>query len=570
MERVWLQHYDPGVPEDVAVPEKTLPEMFRQTVERFPDHPHLKFMRNTLTYRQVSELADTFAAVLAGLGLRKGSRVALNLPNSPQFVFCYLGAMQAGCTVIPCNPIYTEREMEHQLVDCEAELIVTMSRFYPQIRKLKSKTGLRTIISTNIKDYFPRWLQPLYTLAMEKKSGDRVKLEPGDYRLTALMKRYAGVAGPRVKVEPSSPACIMYTGGTTGLAKGVVLSHRNLVVNPIAIFSWMPDAREGQEIGLALLPFFHVFGLGTLLNLSLIYCGTLLLIPQFDVKMLLSNIHRNRPTIFTGVPTMFIAIINHPDLKKYDLSSLRVCISGGAPLPQEVQRKFHELTGCRLLEGYGLSEAPPVTHINPLYGGGKPGTIGIPIPGTLAKIVSLDDPGLALPPGEIGQLAVKGPQVMGGYLKRPGETAAVLRDGWFLTGDIATMDRDGYFTLVDRQKEMIISGGYNIYPREIEEVLYAHGKILEAAVVGRPDPYRGEIVKAYLALKEGESMTEQEVIEYCKQQLAIYKVPHRVEFRAELPKSLIGKVMKRLLQEETAEGPAASEDQINDREVEQQ
>ena len=507
-------------------------------------------MRGTLTYDEVNALADNFAAVLVGLGLKKGSRVALNLPNCPQFVFCYLGALQAGCTVVPFNPIYTEREMEHQLNDCGAEIMVTLSRFYPQIRKLKRKAHLRTIISTNIKEYFPGWLKPLYTLAMEKKSGDRVKIEANDYRLPALMKKYRDAATPFVKVEPDFPACIMYTGGTTGLAKGAVLTHRNLIANTTAIFSWMPDAEEGKEIGLALLPFFHSFGLSTCLNLSLVYCGTVLLIPQFDVKMLLSNIHRNKPTLFPGVPTMYIAIINYPHLKGYDLTSLRSCISGAASLPLEIQKKFEELTGCRLLEGYGLSEASPVTHINPIYGEGRSGSIGIPIPSTLAKIVGMENPDEDMAIGEVGQLAIKGPQVMQGYLNQPEETAEVLRDGWLLTGDLARMDEDGFFYIVDRQKEMIISGGYNIYPREVEEVLYAHGKIMEAAVVGLPDPYRGEIVKAYVVLKEGESMTEEEVIDYCKGKLARYKVPRSAEFRAELPKSLVGKVMKRLLLEE--------------------
>jgi len=550
MERIWLKHYDPGVPHEVKIPDRSLPELFKDTAGKFPDHPHLKFMRGTLTYDEVNALADNFAAVLVGLGLKKGSRVALNLPNCPQFVFCYLGALQAGCTVVPFNPIYTEREMEHQLNDCGAEIMVTLSRFYPQIRKLKRKAHLRTIISTNIKEYFPGWLKPLYTLAMEKKSGDRVKIEANDYRLPALMKKYRDAATPFVKVEPDFPACIMYTGGTTGLAKGAVLTHRNLIANTTAIFSWMPDAEEGKEIGLALLPFFHSFGLSTCLNLSLVYCGTVLLIPQFDVKMLLSNIHRNKPTLFPGVPTMYIAIINYPHLKGYDLTSLRSCISGAASLPLEIQKKFEELTGCRLLEGYGLSEASPVTHINPIYGEGRSGSIGIPIPSTLAKIVGMENPDEDMAIGEVGQLAIKGPQVMQGYLNQPEETAEVLRDGWLLTGDLARMDEDGFFYIVDRQKEMIISGGYNIYPREVEEVLYAHGKIMEAAVVGLPDPYRGEIVKAYVVLKEGESMTEEEVIDYCKGKLARYKVPRSAEFRAELPKSLVGKVMKRLLLEE--------------------
>ncbi|NLA04936.1 MAG: long-chain fatty acid--CoA ligase [Firmicutes bacterium] len=550
MERTWLKHYDPGVPHEVEIPEKALPEIFEETVNKFPEHTHLKFMRGSLTYREISALADNFAAVLAKLGLKKGSRVALNLPNCPQFVFCYLGALKAGCVVIPCNPIYTERELEHQLNDSAAELMVTLSRFYPTIRKIKEKTRLRTIISTNIKEYFPGWLKILYTLAMEKKSGDRVTIGDGDHRLPGLLKESAGAPVPEIKVDPGLPACIMYTGGTTGLPKGAVLSHRNLVANAVTIFSWMPDAEEGKEIGLALLPFFHSFGLSTCLNLSLAYCGTMLLIPQFDVKMLLGNIHRNKPTLFPGVPTMYIAIMNHPQVKKYDLTSLRTCISGAASLPLEVQKKFQEITGCRLLEGYGLSETSPVTHINPIYGKRKNGSIGIPIPGTLAKIMDMNDPDLEMKTGELGQLAIKGPQVMQGYLNQPEETAKVLRDGWLLTGDLARMDEDGFFYIVDRQKEMIISGGYNIYPREVEEVLYAHEKILEAAVVGLPDPYRGEIVKAYLVLREGETMTEEEVINYCEQNLARYKVPRQAEFKEDLPKSLVGKVLKRLLLKE--------------------
>ncbi len=550
MERIWLQHYDTGVPHELAVPEKNIVKLFKDTAAKFPDHPHLIFMRRTFSYQEVNALADNFSAVLAGLGLKKGSRVALNLPNSPQFVFCYLGALQAGCTVIPCNPLYTEREMQHQLGDSEAELVVTLSRFYPQVRKLKQKTALRTIISTNIKEYFPWWLQPLYSMAVEKKSGDRVSVEKGDYRMPALMKRYSADPVPEVEVEPDFPACIMYTGGTTGLPKGAVLTHRNMVANTVSIFGWIPDLEEAKEIGLTLIPFFHIYGLGTCLNLTLLYCGTLLLIPHFDVKMMLNNIHRYKPTLFPGVPTMYVALINHPDLNQYDLSSLRLCLSGAAPLPLEVQKRFMALTGCRMLEGYGLTEAAAVSHVNPYYGKNKPGSIGMPTPGMLAKIVDMSNPEQELKTGEVGQLALKGPQIMAGYLNRPAETAAALHKGWLLTGDLARMDEDGYFYIVDRRKEMIISGGYNIYPREIEEVLYAHEKVKEAAVVGLPDPYRGEIAKAFLVLREGETMTEEEVFDYCREQLARYKVPRKVEFRTELPLSMVGKVLKRLLLEE--------------------
>ncbi len=548
-ERRWLQHYDPEVPHDVAIPEKTLPELFNNTVARFPGHPYLIFMGRSFSYREVKALADNFAAVLVGLGVKKGSRVALNLPNSPQFVFCLLGALQAGCTVIPFNPIYTEREIKHQLGNCEAEIMVTLSRFYPRIRQVKSESRLRTIISTNIKEYLPRWLQPLYTLFREKSGGDRIKVEPGDYHLPALMKKYGADPVPAVRVDPDFPACIMYTGGTTGLPKGAILTHRNLVANIVTFYSWIPDMKEAQEIGVAQLPFFHAYGLSTCLTLTAIYCGTLLLFPEFEVKTLLKTIHRYKPTLFPGVPTMYIALVNHPDLKKYDLSSLRICVSGAAAMPLEVLKTFEELTGCRMLEGYGLTEATTGTHFNPC-GKRKIGSVGLPLPGTWARIVDLDDPDREMEVGAVGQMAVKGPQITPGYLNNPEETEKVMHRGWLLTGDLARMDEDGYFYIVDRQKEMIISGGYNIYPREIEEVLYAHEKIKEAAVLGLPHPYRGEIAKAFLVLREGETMTEKEVLDYCKQELAIYKVPHQIEFRPSLPLSLVGKVLKRLLREE--------------------
>ncbi len=550
MERRWLKHYDLEVPHDIEIPAKTLPELFKDTVSRYPEHPYLIFMRRAFSYREVEALAGNFAAVLAALGMKKGSRIALNLPNSPQFVFCFLGALQAGCTVIPFNPIYTEREVKYQLGNCEAELMVTLSRFYPRIRKVKGESNLHTIISTSIKEYLPRWLRPLYGAFMEKKSGDRVKVAPGDHHLPELMKKYSTAPVPEVRVEPASPACIMYTGGTTGLPKGAILTHRNLVANIITFYSWIPDMEEGEEIGVALLPFFHAYGLSTCLTLTAIYCGTLLLIPHFDVKMLLKTIHRYRPTLFPGVPTMYIALINHPDLNRYDLSSLRICVSGAAPLPLEVLKRFEELTGCRMLEGYGLTEATTGTHFNPVSGKRKIGSVGIPLPGTRARIVDPVDPDREMEVGAVGQMAVQGPQITPGYLNNPEETENVMHRGWLLTGDLARMDEDGYFYIVDRQKEMIISGGYNIFPREIEEVLYAHEKIKEAAVVGLPDPYRGEIAKAFLVLREGETMTEEELLDYCRQELAKYKVPHRVEFREELPLSMVGKVLKRLLREE--------------------
>lgn len=550
MEKIWLKNYDDGVPHEIELPQKTIPQLFQKTVEKFPRHTLLRFMLAGYTYGEVDKLSNRFAHMLKGLGMKKGGRVALNLPNCPQFVIAYIGALKAGCTVIPCNPLYTERELLHQLNDCEAEIMVTMSRFYPKVRKLKDRSKLKTIISTNIKDYFPGFIKFFYTLFKDKKEGDRVPVQDGDHQWVNILPQYPDKPVPDPGVDVEDPACFLYTGGTTGLSKGAMLSHRNLATNAIQIFNWMPDAKEGQEIGLALIPFFHSFGMSTCLNLSLILCGTLVLIPHFDLQMVLRAIAREKPTLFPAVPTIYIAIINAPNLEKYDLSSLKICISGAAPLPEEVHRKFTELTGSRLGEGFGLTETSPVTHCNPVYGKQKIGSVGLPFPNTEAKIVNMDDPSIDMPVGEEGELVIKGPQVMSGYLNRPEENKETFYDGWLLTGDIAKMDEDGFFYIVDRQKDMIIAGGLNIYPREIEEVLYAHHKVKEACVVGIPHEYRGETVKAYVVPRDGETLTEAEIKEFCQENLVKYKVPKIFEFRDELPVSLVGKVLRRVLLEE--------------------
>ncbi len=548
-DKPWLKYYEPGVPQDLSPADKTLPGYFKQTASRQPEHTALSFMGNRISFRELETLANRFSGGLAGLGLPLGTRIALHLPNCPQFVIAYCGALQAGFTVVPCNPLYVEREMEYQLNNAGAEAIVTLSRFYPLVKKLEKKTGLKKIIVANIKDYFPPFLQFLYTLAREKKEGDRVALESGD---TWFQEFISGQQDRFQKVETDldAPACLLYTGGTTGVSKGAVLTHRNLATNVLQTVSFLPDFKEGEEKGIAVLPFFHSYGLTTCLNMLLIKGGTLVLVPRFDLKMILKLIDREKPTLFPGVPTLYVALINTPDLKNYDLSSIRVCNSGAAPLPVEVQTRFEAITGGRLIEGYGLTEASPVTHSNPVYGTRKAGSIGLPLPATEARIVDLDDPDREMPAGERGELVVKGPQVMKGYYNQPEETGEVLRDGWLHTGDVAVMDEDGFFFIVDRVKDMVISGGYNIVPREIEEVLYGHAKIQEAAVAGIPDPYRGEIIKAYVVPREGEKITEQELIGYCKKHLAAYKVPKQIEFREELPKSMVGKILRRALVEE--------------------
>ncbi|MFY9115157.1 MAG: long-chain fatty acid--CoA ligase [Dethiobacteria bacterium] len=425
---------------------------------------------------------------------------------------------------------------------------------------MKDRTGIKTIISTNIKDYFPGFLKVIYTLFKEKKEGDRVTVQKGDYRLLDLLPQYFDEPVDDPGVDVDDPACFLYTGGTTGLSKGAVLTHRNLAVNAIQIFHWMPDAEEGKEIGIALIPFFHSFGLSTCLNLSLLFCGSLVLIPHFDLQMVLRAIDREKPTLFPAVPTIYIAIINAPDLQKYDLSSLKICISGAAPLPAEVQSKFGKLTGSKLAEGYGLTETSPVTHANPIYGKQKVGSIGLPFPNTEARIVDMEDPSIEMPVDEEGQLAIRGPQVMKGYLNRPEETTEIFHDGWLLTGDIARMDEEGYFYIIDRKKDMIIAGGLNIFPREIEEVLYMHEKVKEACVVGVPHEYRGETVKAFIVPRDNETLTEAEIKEFCEKNLAKYKTPKSFEFRDELPKTLVGKVLRRkLLEEELSKQRQAKE-----------
>ena len=551
MGKHWYKSYDPGVSHDMVLPPKTLPRMLEEAAGEYPHNIAVQFMSGKLTFKELNEEVDSFARMLAGLGLEPGSRVALHMPNCPQYVIAFYGTLRAGCIVTPCNPLYVERELLHQLNDAGAEAIVTLSRFYPLVREVKGKTKLKAVIVTSIKDYLGGSLKLLYTLFKEKKEGDRVKLEPGDHWLLHLLKRYRNHPLPEVKEDLQEPACYMYTGGTTGVPKGAVLTHGNILANALQAREWLNKYDEGEEIVLGVLPFFHSYGMSIALNLALVTRGTLITVPQFKIDEILKLIHKERPTLFPGVPTMYVAINNAPGVENYDLNSIKVCISGAAPLPVEVQKQFEKITnGGRLREGYGLTETSPVTHCNPIFGENRPGSIGLPFPGVDARIVDLEDPSREMPVGERGQLAVKGPQVMRGYLNRDEDNRNIFHDGYILTGDIAIMDEDGYFYIVDRQKDMVIAGGYNIFPREIEEVLYTHEKIKEACVAGVPHEYRGETIKAYIVLKDDAVMTEEEVIKFCSENLTRYKVPKIVEFRDELPKTMVGKILRRMLVEE--------------------
>jgi long-chain acyl-CoA synthetase len=550
MEKVWLKHYEEKVPHSIDYPSLSLYQLFQKSAQTYKQQPAVHFMGRELNYGELAAEVESMACALADLGVKKGDRVAIHLPNSTQFPIAFFAALAVGAVVVPCNPLYVAREMEYQLKDSGAETIITMTRFYNMIKEIQPKTNLKNIIVTNIKDYFPGFLSFLYTVAKEKKEGDRVELAKEDYSFTDLTKKFAGKTPPAVEVLPTDRAVFLYTGGTTGVSKGAVLQHRNLVANCFQVKSWCTDYEDGKEVILGVLPFFHSYGLTTILNLGLLNGAKLVLLPRFVLADALKTIDKQKPTLFPGVPTIYVAINNAPDLNKYDIKSIKVCISGAAPLPVEVQQQFEKNTGGKLVEGYGLSETSPVTHANPVYGERRPGSIGLPMPDTDFKVVDVETGENEMPIGEIGELCLRGPQVMEGYLNMPEENAQSLRNGWFYTGDIAKVDEDGYTYIVDRKKDMVIAGGFNIYPRDIEEVLYTHPKIMEAAVAGINDAYRGETLKAYVVLKEGETMTEEEVKEYCKANLAAYKVPKLYEFRAELPKTMIGKVLRRTLREE--------------------
>ncbi|NQX64589.1 long-chain fatty acid--CoA ligase [Paenibacillus alba] len=546
----WLQHYTEEVAPTFHYPKHNLARLLIDSAHLFPNRPALYFMGKKLSYLEVLDASYRFAHTLKQLGVQPGDRVSIMLPNCPSAIVAYFGTLMMGGIVVMTNPLYVERELVHQLSDSGATVIVTLDLLFDRVQKAKAKTPIQHVIVTSIKDYLPFPKNLLYPIKM-KKDGAKLDVSYGEgvYSFKKLL-RAASPAPVCVDVDADDEvALLQYTGGTTGLSKGVMLTHANLIANAHQTSNWCYRLRMGEERFLGAIPCFHVFGLTVLLNQSMLGAGMLILIPKFDIDLILDTINTLKPTIFPGAPTMYIALINHKRVKQVDVSSINVCVSGSAPLPLEVQERFEALTGGRLIEGYGLTESSPVTHANPIWGFRKIGTIGIPLPDTEAKVVDVSS-GEEMPVGEIGELLVKGPQVMKGYWQKEQETASTIQDGWLYTGDMGRMDSDGFFSIVDRKKDLIIAGGYNIYPREIEEVLFEHPAIQEATVAGVPDEYRGETVKAFVVLKTGMSLTEKELELWCRERLAAYKVPRKVEFRQSLPKTMIGKVLRRQLLEE--------------------
>ncbi|HLR65062.1 MAG TPA: AMP-binding protein [Pseudogracilibacillus sp.] len=551
-ERPWIQHYPKEIPDTFDYEEKPLHSYLLENGSSSKEKKALHFMGKEMTYSEVSRESRKLASFLQSKGLKKGDRVAIMLPNTPQAVIAYYGILIAGGVVVQVNPLYTERELEHQLKDSGATCIVCLDIMLPRVEKVKEKCKLKHVIVTRIADYLPFPKNLIYPFIQKKQYNIVVKVQEDEQ--THIWKNIIESASEDVEVVEIDPkedvALLQYTGGTTGRPKGVMLTHYNLVSNTQMCQNWMYKLKGGDEVVLGVLPFFHVYGMTTVMNISVMYSYKMILLPNFKPEDVLKAIQKHKPTLFPGAPTMYIGLVNHPDISKYDLSSIQACISGSAALPVEVQQRFEQLTKGKLVEGYGLTESSPVTHANFIWHKRVNGSIGVPWPDTDAMIVE-EGTLNPLPLGEVGEVAVKGPQVMKGYWNNEEATNKTLKDGWLLTGDMGKMDEDGFFYIVDRKSDMIIASGFNVYPREVEEVLYEHPEIVEASVIGIPDDYRGETIKAVLVTKGNKKLSEKELDQYCRKHLAAFKVPRIYEFREELPKTIVGKVLKRQLIDET-------------------
>jgi long-chain acyl-CoA synthetase len=490
-------------------------------------------------------MANRFANALIDLGVKPGDKVAMLMPNMPQLVAATYGAWRAGAVVMMNNPLYTDKELEYQFNNSESSFLVTIDLLGPRMIALKPKTGIKNIVIAHIRDHLKFPKKQLLPIVAKDKHRD-IPPQPNVHEWMNLLKRYPP-KDPGIPVDFEGLASLQYTGGTTGVSKGVMLSHANLSKNVQQIVAWFPGLKKGEITHLGVLPIFHSFGLTCCMNICVWMGWSDVLIPRPEPQTILEAVHKYKVNFFPAVPTMYVGVLNHPKLAQFSLTSIKGCFSGAAPLPVEVIKDFEARTGSQICEGYGLSETSPVVTTNPYGGKTKVGSIGLPVSDTDIKVVDIAEGTKEVPLGEAGELIIKGPQVTSGYYKMPEETALTIRDGWLYTGDIGKMDEEGYFYIVDRKKDMIIAGGYNIYPREIDEVLFEHPKILEACAVGIPDPYRGETVKAYVVLKPGEKMTGEEVIQYCQEKLAQYKVPKTVEFMTALPKSMVGKILRKEL-----------------------
>lgn len=558
METPWVKHYDAGIPPNLTYDRKPLYACLDESAAKYPNRAAFIFKNTRVSYKKLLEMAETVAANLRANGLMPGDRVSIMLPNLPQTVIAFWGVLKAGGVVVMTNPLYMESELVHQLNDSGARFLITLDKLWPRVSAVFRQVPVEKYFITTI----PEALSfPLNWLLRFKSGGNKVPFD--NERVLPwknLLKGKERLAHPVTDPE-NALALLQYTGGTTGEAKGVMLSHYNLTSNVEQLNAVLnPTPGDQEDIFIAVLPYFHVYGLNTSLFLPVRLGATIILFARFDPHELLEGIAKYKPTIFPGAPSIYISILQQRDLAKYNLHSIDFCISGSAPMPVEYIKKIYEVTGARISEGFGLTEASPVTHLTPLFGTKKNGSIGLPLPDTMARIVDMEVGSISVPTGKAGELIIKGPQVMSGYWNHPDDTASSLRNGWLYTGDIAYMDEDGYFYIVDRKKDMVLIGGYNVYPREIDEVLVQHPKVLDAVSVGIPHPTRGEAIKAYVVLKPGQSLEKHEILKFCRQKLANYKVPKDVEFRKSLPKTMVGKTLRRALRAEEEAKIKARED----------
>ncbi len=552
-DQTWTLGYPPDVDWNAPIPVKPMTALLEDAAARFAERPFLDFMGKRSTYAEVARMVDRAARGFQSIGVGKGVRVGLFLPNTPYYVICYFAILKAGGTVVNFNPLYAERELHHQITDSGVELMVTLDLkvLYGKMERMLAESGLKRLVICPMADILPfpkNWLYPI-----AKRS--EVARIPADDRHLSFRRLVANDGNPKpVAIDPAEDVAVLqYTGGTTGVPKGAMLTHANLYANSEQCALWFVGARDGQERMLGVLPFFHVFAMTVVMNFSIRIGAEIVMLSRFELDQVMETIHTRKPTLFPAVPTIYTAINHHKHLEKYDLSSIRYCLSGGAPLPVEVKEAFERNTGCVLVEGYGLSESSPVATANPITGMNKAGSIGLPLPGTLIEIVSLEEPRRVLPPGENGEVCIRGPQVMKGYWNKPSETALTLVDGRLHTGDVGFMDEDGYTHIVDRIKDMILCSGFNVYPRNVEEAIYLHPAVAECVVAGLPDEYRGQTVKAYIRVDDGKTLTRDELIDFLKDKLSPIEMPKSVEFRNELPKTMIGKLSRKaLLDEEEA------------------
>jgi long-chain acyl-CoA synthetase len=570
--RPWLQHYDEGVPPTLQpYPQRTLLDVVSDSARQRPDHPALLFKGAQLSYGELERLSDAFGGALAALGVQKGDRVALLLPNCPQMVIAQLGAWKAGAISAPMNPLYTERELAHGLNECGAETAVVLTPFYDKIKALQPRTGLQRVITTNIKEHLPPLQRVLFTLLIEKKGGHRVTLQGGDLWFADLLRQHVGASGPEVPVGPDDPALLIFTGGTTGAPKAALARHGSLLISAMQLRAWSASVLdEWDDVLLLLMPMFHLYGNVGVLALGLVCHSPLALVPNpSDLDDLVATIRQVQPAFLPGVPTLFIALLEHPDVKsgKVNLDSIKLCISGAAPLMAETKERFERLTGARILEGYALTESMMAAALTPVDGAHKVRSVGLPLPDVEVRIVDADTGQDELGPHEIGEILLRAPQLMEGYWQRPEATAEMLQarhapdpsqagagERWLYTGDLGYLDEEGFLFMVDRKKQVIKPSGFQVWPREVEEVIASHPAVAEVGVAGVPDKRRSEAVKAWVVLREGQEATVDEIRAYCRENLAAYKVPRHVEFRESLPKSTVGKVLRRVLAEEELAG----------------